>query len=211
MALLANGILFPFTGKLGNVIGFRRNGKYFLRPVPAKSTKEPSIAQLARRARFALTHEILRPIYSLVSDTFKHSNRYRMGHNLAFSYTIGNVIKGTYPDYTIDWSKLLISQGYLFPAEKPEAIAGPGKITFQWNCNPANTAHKMDLAILAVYAPALNQCIYTIGSAERKCCASEINVKAFAGQTVHTYIGFLSPDKKKASKSLYTGSFYITI
>ncbi|PWV56345.1 hypothetical protein [Chitinophaga sp. S165] len=41
--------LFPFTGKLGNIIGYRRNGKYFLRGVPEVVRQTPATRSAAYR------------------------------------------------------------------------------------------------------------------------------------------------------------------
>src|ERR1044071_3633544 len=208
MALAVNSSILQFTGKLGNIVGYIRNGKQFYRALPRKSTKEPTPMQIAQKTRFRMTHDVLRPINPLVSTTFKHRKN-RAGHNLAFAYTIGNVITGPYPDYAINWSKLLISNGTLFPAAQPEAMVDSGRIIYQWKFQPFNNYHQMDQVILAVYCPELKQCIYTIGSAERKCAGAGIDVQSFSGYTVHTYIGFISPNKKLASRSQYTGSFTI--
>jgi hypothetical protein len=45
--------------------------------------------------------------------------------NTATSYTLANAITGTYPDYAIDPSKMLVSRGALTPA-----AAGGGNIEF---------------------------------------------------------------------------------
>lgn len=44
--------LFPFTGKLGNVIGYERNGRYFLRSMP--ETVQQTIATRRAARRFGI-------------------------------------------------------------------------------------------------------------------------------------------------------------
>ncbi|SFO75822.1 hypothetical protein SAMN05428949_6512 [Chitinophaga sp. YR627] len=41
--------LITFTGKLGNIIGYERNGKYFLRSAPEKVRQTPATRRAARR------------------------------------------------------------------------------------------------------------------------------------------------------------------
>lgn len=41
--------LIIFTGKLGNLIGYQRNGRYFLRSAPEKVKQTPATRRAARR------------------------------------------------------------------------------------------------------------------------------------------------------------------
>ncbi len=57
----------------------------------------------------------------------------------------------------------------------------------------------------AVKMTAFNQTIYTTNGGARNAGAGSLNVSNMAGQTVQTYIGFISEDGKDVATSIYTG------
>jgi hypothetical protein len=62
-----------------------------------------------------------------------------------------------------------------------------------------------DTIILVAYAPDLQQAVFTLYGGFRKDKKAVLNVAAFKGNAVETWIGFLSADERDASDSVYTG------
>ena len=62
-----------------------------------------------------------------------------------------------------------------------------------------------DKALLVAYCPALNQCVYTTGGAKRNALTDSLNLAAFKGQQVQTWIGFISENRLNVASSFYTG------
>ena len=62
-----------------------------------------------------------------------------------------------------------------------------------------------DKAILVAYSNTLNLSIYTLAGADRSTGAAILNAATFSGDTVETYIGFISEDGKSIATSLYLG------
>ncbi|MBK5272705.1 MAG: hypothetical protein JJE22_17030 [Bacteroidia bacterium] len=60
------------------------------------------------------------------------------------------------------------------------------------------------------YCPARNQCIFTTIGADRSTEEAVLDVAAFTGETVHTYLGFISADGKNISNSYFTGELDLT-
>jgi hypothetical protein len=85
------------------------------------------------------------------------------------SYTLANAITGTYPDYAIDPSKVLVSCGSLAPAAVASATpVGAGTITFDWEDNSGvGNAKQTDKALIAVINPTKSEAVYDTSGAER--------------------------------------------
>ena len=77
----------------------------------AQSVKNPRTAkQMAQRDKFALALSFIRPIQSFIKVGFKAYAVHQSEFNAAMSYTLKNVIKGTYPNFTIDYAQAMVSR-----------------------------------------------------------------------------------------------------
>lgn len=193
MATLRQGILGGFSGKVGTVIGFTRNGISYIRGLMTSHTNPNTPAQQEQRAKFALVIKFLRPLLGLVRLSFKSAGANMSGFNAAMAYTLGNAVKGVFPDFEIDYPKLLISKGNLPGAINPSAVSVlAGKIDFTWDNNSLDFgAQTTDKVVLAVYCPLSGKLVSVIGEATRMQGAQTLTVPdSFTGQQVHTYIGF---------------------
>lgn len=61
MGTYNKGILGPFRGKVGSVIGYSWRGKDLMRGLPKESTSEATDAQLEQRAKFRTVIKFLTP------------------------------------------------------------------------------------------------------------------------------------------------------
>lgn len=161
--------------------------------------------------RLVPTIKFLQPMTSLLNVSFREYAVKMTGFNNAMSYTLKNAITGTYPVYTVDYSLALVSRGDLPNAIAPAATTTGSEVFYTWTPNTGvGRAAATDKGILAVYCPARQQCIYTTLGADRSTGAASLDVSPFAGQTVQTYIGFISADGRDISNSFYTGELTIS-
>src|SRR6266498_1548696 len=206
MGTISKGILGGFNGTVGTVIGGSWKGIEYMRSRPAKRTNNPSQAQLEQQAKFAVVISFLETMVGLLRITYKNFAVKMTAFNSAMGYHIRYAIAGTYPDFAIDYSLALVSKGDLPNATAPAAVVSGNNINFTWTDNSgAGWALATDQAILVVYCAALNQTIYTTNGGARNAGAGSLNVSNMAGQTVQTYIGFISEDGKDVATSIYTG------
>ena len=91
MARFSKGILGPFSGGVGTVIGGTWKGISYMRSKPLPTNREPSIKQLEQREKFKVMVRFLRTITGLVTVTFKDSAIQMSGFNAAFKYNINSV------------------------------------------------------------------------------------------------------------------------
>ena len=212
MAKFAGGILGAFSGKVGSVIGGNWKGITYMRSQPAKRTSTPTQAQLEQQAKFTLAIRFTNVLSALFAISFRQYANKMTGVNSAFSYLLKNAITGSYPGYSIDYSKVLISRGDLPNAENPTAVAAvASKINFAWVDNTGTgKASSDDTAILVVYCPAMKLALYTTTGATRSDGSQQYNAAVFHGQQVETWVGFISADGKEIASSIFTGQLTVS-
>ena len=88
-----------------------------MRSKAAKGSRTFSQAQLEQQAKFALFIRFLRPLADLLEITFKPFAVQMSGINAALSYALKNAVAGSYPNYSIDYNRVLISRGDLANAD----------------------------------------------------------------------------------------------
>ena len=178
-----------------------------MRSQGAKRTGSFTQAQLEQQAKFALVVKFVQTMTAFVSVSFRDFAVQMTGFNNAVSYNLKNAITGIYPNYTLANNLVLVSRGDLPNALGPTAASGAaGIVNYNWTNNAGvGRAKTTDLAMLLIYCPTLNLSIYTTGGAARSAGTDTLNVSTFSGQTVETYIAFISADGKDISGSIYTG------
>ncbi|RYF88336.1 MAG: hypothetical protein EOO03_08655 [Chitinophagaceae bacterium] len=136
----------------------------------------------------------------------------KTGGNSALSYLLKNAITGVYPDFSIDFSKVLVCRGDIPNATAPTAAVEPGSILrFNWVDNTGvGVAKASDLAILVAHCPELQQSVYNDNAAPRAALTDNLNLLAFSGKLVHTYIAFRSEDGRGVSPSFYLGEHTVS-
>lgn len=209
MSTINQGILGGFSGKVGTVIGGNWNGINYMRGLPTSYTNPRTPAQLAQRAKFAAAIQFLRPLTPFLKIGFKNA-AYRMsGFNAAMSYTLKNALTGTYPAYSIDYPKVMVSRGPLSGAQNPSVVSAiTGKVDFSWDDNSSDVgAQADDLVLLVIYCPALQKAIAIIGSSTRISGSQSITVpESFSGNEVQCYIGFHNTTQSVSSDSTFVAT-----
>lgn len=205
------GVLGNFDGKIGTVVGAKWKGIEYMRHKGRKSKKDPTEAQLEQRARFRCVIGFVNRMTNLLAACYPDTSK-KTALNHAFTDIYAKALTGTYPLYSLDYSKVSISKGQLHNGNAPvAAAAGNGIIKFSWNDNTdGNDANKDDKSVLAVYCPELDQAIYTLSGAQRDSGSASLNVMNFTGKVVETWIAFMSANGQLVSSSIYTGQLTVS-
>lgn len=212
MGTINKGILGGFSGTVGTVIGGSWKGIDYMRSQPARRSGTLTPAQIDQQLKFKLVVSFVQSFAALAMITFRNYAAKMTGTNSAVSYLLKNAVTGVSPNYTLNYSLVLISRGDLPNAGNPVAVLGAqaGDITFNWTNNAGvGKAKPDDKAVLMLYCPATNQSVYTTGSALRSAQTETLDVSIFSGKTVETYIGFMSADGKDVATSIYTGQLTV--
>ena len=211
MGTIKKGILGGFSGKVGTVVGASWKGIAYMRSLPQKVRNPRTEPQMMQRSKFALTMNFLRPMTGLLRMGWRMYAHRQSPMNAAMSYAIANAITGTYPNYAIDPSKVLISRGSLAPAANASASLASSAITFDWDDNSgSSTAKQTDKALLAVVNPAKSEAVFDVAGTDRSEGTQSVTLPAaWVGETVEAYIGFISDDGREVANSVYLGSIAV--
>lgn len=208
MGTINKGILGGFSGKVGNIVGGRWKGIDYMRSLGSRRTMTPTDKQKEQQMKFALIARFLQPLANLLAKSFRNYAIKMTGMNSAMSYNLKNAVIGAYPDFLIDYSKILVSRGDMPNVMNPVAESlTPGKVNFSWlNNGGAGKALDNDKAILVAYCPALQQCVYTDSGPDRSTEVALLDLTSFSGLEIQTWIGFISENEMQVATSVFTGA-----
>ncbi len=212
MGIINKGILGGFSGKVGNIIGGNWKGIDYMRSKSSRTKFTPSEAQHSQQLKFKLTMGFLQTLTGLLRLTFSDFAVKMSGINNAMKYNLANAVNGIYPVFQIDYTMVLVSRGDLPNAFGPTAIMGAGGIlTYAWTDNSGvGIAKPDDQAIFVAYCPELKQAVYTTTGGRRDALTGDLDVSAFTGKQVETYISFVSETGNRTAVSNYTGSHLVS-
>ncbi|WP_316793328.1 DUF6266 family protein [Pedobacter frigoris] len=201
------GILGPFMGKVGTVVGSIWNGVHYLRSL-GDYVDNPTTAQLNARAKVSLMVPFLADMKSIINIGWLSQQKKGLtAMNAASSYHLKNAVTGVAPNYLVDYPVVEISRGELEGAIDPEVASAAGhEVDFSWTPNTGmEYGEPTDLAVLLVYCPDLNKFVSYRQIARSVGAYSMTLPASFVGSQAHCWIAFFSADNKLASDSTYVG------
>lgn len=120
MGKIKQGILGGFNGTVGTVIGGSWKGLAYMRG-KAQSIKNPRTEkQMAQRIKFGMAQKFVKVMTGYLQVGFRNYTQQQTATNAAMSHTVRNCITGSYPDFSIDPTKVLVSSGSLMPADSAQ-------------------------------------------------------------------------------------------
>lgn len=211
MGRSSKGIMGDVSGKVGTVVGAKWRGKSYLRSKPdTKKNAKRSDTQLAQQAKFSVARTFLHGMKELLEIGYRTTAIGLTGQNKALAQLLKNAIGGTYPDYTIIHSKVMVSEGYLHNAFDSKVEAAKEAIQFTWTNNSlVSNGKDSDQVLMVAYCPEFNCTVYRIGAA-RSAGADTLAMPGFSGRLVHTWVSFISADGKETASSLYRGEITVS-
>lgn len=209
MATIHQGILGGFTGKVGNIVGYRFKNRYFIRQMPAKALKLPTIKQLSQRTRFGLSFAFLSQLRQLLKPLPGKGKRQTSAFNSCLSKVLRKAIVGTYPNYAIDYTAVKLTAGSLYPGCRHFVNADNTRLSFSW-CPGTHNCRFEGRAVVLAYNPEKERWIYTMAAAGDLHRQATLDLPCnFQGDRIETYLYFISADGKAVSNSVYLGPVQI--
>lgn len=211
MGKYLKGILGPFSGLVGTVVGASWNGVEVLRSRPKKSSKAPTTAQLKQRETFALVSDFLGELQDVINVGFQAYHKGQTPYNAAFKLNIEKAVTGVYPAIVIDYPEVELSKGNLL--EVPfiaMATTEDAQLDLSWvnnadSANPDDTNGSDKLTVVA-YNPARKQLAKRKGVALRSAQLYDMPVPAmWSGDEVYVWAFFVKANGKQVSNSSYVG------
>ena len=209
MAIVQNPVTGRTRQKFGNTVFSKNFGKNTMRTKPVQVRNPKSTKQKTQRTKFSLMIEILRVVLAFVKVGFKSSAVGMSAFNLANKENIHTMITGSYPSWTIDWTKFKAAMGSLTGVDTPTISAGAGKkITLDWVDNSGQgDAQATDIAFLLIVNWTKRNIAMDVTTVFRTTGTKEFTVPAtWVGDTVYGYIAFHTEIGSKTSDSALAGN-----
>lgn len=209
MGKITRGFLGGFQGQLGTAYGCFWRLMDLIKAMPRKVKRAATEGQLKTRLRLALMTHLLSGISKIIEVGFQSlAIGGKSAMNAAVSYNLNNAITGVSPNFTVDFSKLLISKGKLAePAELDVEMNQAAKVKFSWEMDPQmqkEDGEPTDTAVFVLYNPAKDKFVKYRGAVMRSELSYVLSVPAsFSGDAVQCYMFFVSADGKSVSTSTY--------
>lgn len=212
MSELRNGPFSGFTGRTGQLVGYRKNGKWIMAALTAVTPGPPTEAQKDQRLRFGIFPSWLSWIADFVTLGFQAYDKKMSAMNAAVKYNMDNALTGVAPNFAIDYSKVLLSRGRLAPANNLSVVSSTAaELKFTWQANIGTVdASPTDKAVFVVYNELRELFIQDIGNATRADLTYDLTLPLdFSGETVQVYMAFLKADDKKVSTSQFIAEIIV--
>ncbi|WP_222536726.1 DUF6266 family protein [Pedobacter polysacchareus] len=207
MAIAANGPHGHFIGKIGNLVYYMLNGQPVVRLIGKKG--KSSKLQLANYQSMAVTMKLLNRMGSFIKLGYglQANGTVCNAHNLATSYHKKHALKGEYPNISVDYSKVKLSQGVM-PETKNLAIKKVAAgLEITWDAAHGNELQHNDSVMVMICCPETGKDQEYLNVARRSegKCFIPMQEEAL-NQQIEPYISFISADGERVSDSVYLGN-----
>jgi len=205
MGKIKKGILGGFSGKVGTVVGANWKSISYMRSLPQKVKNPRTLLQRKQRGKFSIVMELLKPLTAILRIGWKNYAKNQTPTNAAMAYTLANAVTGTFPDFKIDYTKVLISQGSLPSVTGTSATSTGRKINLAWDDNSGvGTAKATDKTLVVIVNPTKGETISLAEGTSRSDAGQSIDVpNDWVGNKVEVYLGFAAESGKEVSNSLH--------
>ncbi|MES2456731.1 MAG: DUF6266 family protein [Bacteroidota bacterium] len=214
MARMKHGPYGPIVGKIGGTVGYIRLGQPILRVLKHATNKPPTKGQLAARAKIGLVSGFVASINEFTNISFKPKSRQTIGktaQNMAVSANMASAVMGEYPDFQLDGTKLVISEGKLaLPPNCAVELEGE-TLRFSWQGgNLVGFPYSTEQVMMLAYFPESKRSMAIAGGARRTAEQDFLPLgrsddREIPETCVDTYIAFVSNDRESVSNGLYLG------
>ena len=202
MAQLTNGSL---TGKLGNVVGFVREGKNLFR-VNVRRTAPPTEKELLNRYIFKLVQDWVTPLNPFVKLGFRNYSDRLWGANAAKSLIFKEALQRNGYDSYIDPSLVQLSAGSVpLPASLQAEMTAAGDLEFSWDPSSEANASPRDRIMMLAYNTDLGIAQYELSGAKRFLGRDCLPMASALPGSWHLYAAFVGEEGEEQSGSAYLG------
>ena len=210
MGISENGMFGANKGKVGKLVYYQRNGKDIVRTI-GRNLNPPSEAQLRSRMEMKVASAFSKVVKPFITYGFAAHivGKDLSQFNVSTGYIKNNALMGEYPDISVDYEKVVLSEGPLLPANEAAVAIVPEGLEYSWYVAentpwPDNTDQVMVLA----YFPGTENVLYNLFGPDRTAGKALLKIsEPLLGEYFETYIAFISADRTKVSDSVYTGGF----
>ncbi|WP_316821223.1 DUF6266 family protein [Pedobacter gandavensis] len=207
MAIAANGPQGHFKGKVGNLVFYMLNGQPVVRLIGKKG--KPSTLQLANYQKMSVTMNLLSHMSGFIKLGYgiQAKGTVHNAHNLATSYLKKNALKGEYPNISVDYGKVKLSEGSMPETPDLKIFKVAGGLEISWDPTHSQELKHNDSVMVMLCFPEKERGREYLNIARRsegKCFLPLMEEQL--KQQIEPYIAFISADGERVSDSVYLGN-----
>lgn len=197
MGKQVGGLFANWYGKVGNVVGRIRQNRTIVSIYQPNVANPRSDAQVDQRAKFSALAAVLSDVSNFLKYGFHDLDGYKTGNYysaaIGYNMKVPDIFDGVSPNYDVDLTKLIVSQGNVDLPWSPSASAEGNNIVVTWSDNSGiGDAKADDKIMLLAYNKAKRQSVFNPEVADR----SERNATltcptAWSGDTLEVYLAVI--------------------
>jgi hypothetical protein len=214
MAIVQNPITGRTKKKFGTAVFSKQFGKNTMRTKPIEVRNPKTLLQKQQRSKFTLMVELSRMFLGFIRIGFKQVSTSMSQFNSFMKTNIYDVITGTYPNYSIDFTKLIVTKGTLTGADEGIVTAEAGhKVGFAWTDNTGTgDAQATDKAMQLIINYDKGAVVQDTINKTRADASSQLTVPAsWVGDEVNVYLAFMTPAADRVADSKFLGTITILV
>lgn len=210
MARLPKGILGPFIGKVGPIVGATWNGIPYIRSKPKKRRKKKatrSAAQIANEAKFKFTNHWMIPFHPYIMVGFGNFPADKPPISMAFAVNFREAVIGSFPEFDIDYAKVVLSTGSLPGLTEPViSFSASDTIELTWEQSMEQHVSYNDQLILVLFSRNLLMTDGFVGGVKRASGKFSFQFDSrMIAEELDAYVFVTSLDRSRISNSVYLG------
>ncbi len=209
MATIKQGALGGFSGKVGPITGSSWKGKAVIKARPLSVNDPNTVLQQQIRAKFKLITQFFSVIYAFIFLGFKKQAVDITEMNAAIKTNFADGFTGTFPTYSLNYSKLLVAKGNVDNPYNPSAQVQGTDLSISWTDNSGiGNALETDKVMFLAYNTVKKQAVVVTDAADRSTRQASYSLPtAWVSDSIEVYLAVRRAEGEDTSTSLYLGSF----
>lgn len=205
MGTIKKGIIGPFRGKAGSIIGSSWRKINYIKGLPRKKDRKPTPGQAEVRLKFALLNHFLDPLSELLESSFGPLTARATGRNAAFSYNYDHAFVSNEQGVQLNYPGLRFSHGYLVTAGDERAWIQGDQLYASWHPGTYGMGGEPDdRAIVLVYDVETRTFVPATEATRQDGIAHTLDRGTpLKRSTMHVWLFFIDKSGKRASKTVY--------
>ncbi len=205
MGRMTSGILGPFTGKVGTVVGSSWKGIPYMKARPVRK-KAAGPKEMTNRNKFAMAQNWLQPVTGFVRQGFKNYTLRVEGFLAAKSWMLRNSFEVTGEEISINPALVKLSHGTLPLSNHIKVEKKNGnELHFSWDTDLTDNNHGKDQVMMVAHDNVHSIATITLTGQFREIGKDLLVIPSQKGRTHHVYLAFVSADRNNQSDSVYLG------
>lgn len=212
MASYKDGILGPFSGKVGPITGASWKGRPYIKSNNSLPQLPATTKQQHQRSKFGVASRWLRPMRPWIELGYRHAPESTLPMNAAISFFIRYVVIGTAPNFAIDYPQVVWTRGELLASVLTHfewtatGQPGMGQLHIEWlDALPSFYNQTTDNAIFVLYSVGIAEfAVFDEGAVRGDGNAVLVLPQSFAAGGLHAWMFYRRGDS--VSTSVYCGA-----